>query len=398
MLLLRFDSIGGASGDMILGALCGLGADPAAIEKTLRGLNIGEFRILAAPHADRGMNGLRITVELPHHEHSEHRMFADIRALISASGLPARVKELSIRAFERLAVAEGNVHGIAPDKVHFHEVGAVDSIVDTLGACLALDMLHVGAVEVGPLPFGHGTISCAHGVLPNPAPATIELLKGHPLVPADEPFELVTPTAAALLMTWKEALAGTSHDGRPTTDLNLRIKAVGNGLGQRKLNGRPNLLRALLLETEAAPAPSDECLVLECNLDDTVPELIGSLTRRLLDAGALDVFTVPIQMKKQRPGTLLSVLCHPAQRDALVDLMFGETTTFGIREHLTRRTMLDRRIEEVDTPYGRVKVKIGMWKGRDITRSPEHDDCVRLAQARGVPVRAVYESALRSLA
>lgn len=389
MNVLRFDSIGGASGDMILATLCALGVEPNAIETSLQEFHLGSFRIVAAPHADRGMNGLRIAVEVPRHEHGEHRTFADIRALISASRLPARVKDLSIGTFERLAVAEGKVHGIVPEKVHFHEVGAVDSIVDTVGACLALDMLRIDAVDVGPLPFGHGTISCAHGVLPNPAPATAELLKGHPLVPADEPFELVTPTGAALLMTWKNALPAPAAGGA------LTIAAIGHGIGLRKLDTRANLLRALVLRSVAAPiAQSDECLVLECNLDDTTPEIIGALTSTLLQRGALDVFTTAVQMKKQRPGTLLTALCHAGQRDALIEAIFTESTTFGIREYLTHRTMLDRRVVEAATPYGPVRVKIGVWQGRDITRSPEHDDCVRQAQAHNVPVRAVYEAAL----
>ena len=395
MNLLRFDSVGGASGDMILGALCALGADPAQIEKALRGLAIGEFSMRAAPQSDRGIAGLRLTVDIPHHDgrgHHARRTFADIRTLIGASALPPRVKNLSLRAFERLAAAEGRVHGGPPEQVHFHEVGAVDSIVDTVGACMALDALGVDAVQVGPLPVGHGTIQCAHGVLPNPAPATADLLQGHPLVPADEPFELVTPTGAALLMTWKDALPA------PAADAPLTIGAIGSGLGQRRLNTRANLLRALLMIAAPAGAPSDECLVIECNLDDTSPEIVGGLTRTLLQKGALDVFTTAVQMKKQRPGTLLTVLCHPQQREPLVECIFTESTTFGVREHLTRRTRLDRRIAEVETAYGKVRVKIGTWKGRDVTRSPEYDDCARCAGAAGVPVRTVFEAALRALA
>jgi uncharacterized protein (DUF111 family) len=248
-----------------------------------------------------------------------------------------------------------------------------------------LELLAIDSVAVGPLPLGHGAVKAAHGMLPLPAPATVELLKGMRVLPVDEPFETVTPTGAALLSTWSQSDAPSPTAGR--------LQRTGYGFGQHRYASRPNLLRALLLESAVEPA-GDECLVLECNLDDTVPELLGSLATRLLSVGALDAFLTPVQMKKQRPGTLLTVLCRPGQREALLDLIFRESTTFGIREHPVRRTILARRQEEVATPFGKVRVKIGEWQGRVITRAPEHDDCARLAQQAGVAVRAVYEAAL----
>lgn len=314
-----------------------------------------------------------------------HRGLREIRALIEGSPLPASVKAESARVFQRLAEAEALVHGTTPDQVHFHEVGALDAIIDIVGACLGLDMLAVKSVSLGPLPLGHGTVQCAHGILPVPAPATVELLKGFPVTPIDEPFETVTPTGAALLTTWK------TQDAFPSGS---RILKVGQGFGARALNGRPNILRAMLMETMDVSPDTDACLALECNLDDLTPELTGSLMKRLLDAGVLDVFLTPAQMKKQRPGILLTVLCRLEQRAAMLDLIFRESTTFGIREYPVQRTVLARRHEFVETPFGRVRVKIGRWKGADITVSPEYEDCLRAAESAGAPVRAVYAAAL----
>ena len=391
MKILQFDSTGGASGDMILACLIDLGADRDAIQAQVAAMSIGHFEIHADPVTENGMRGTRVRVEIAEHStghdhgHAPHRGFNDIRTLIEASGLPQAVKQNSIGVFRRLAEAEAHVHRSTVDQVHFHEVGAVDSIVDIVGSCLAIHLLGVEAVAVGPLPAGYGTVSTAHGILPVPAPATVELLKGHAVVQTDEPYELVTPTGAALLTTWMAMAAPPAGS---------RLAAAGYGFGHRKLAHRPNLLRALLLDAPASEPGGDSCLVLECNLDDITPELIGALTQRLLASGAMDVFTTPVQMKKQRPGTLLTVLCHPAQRDALVDVLFRESTTFGVREHLTRRTVLERRHIEVRTPYGTVRVKVGRWQGEDVTRSPEYEDCIRCAEASKVPVRSVYEAAV----
>jgi len=395
---------------MVLAALLGLGVDLKALIAALRTLGIETFDIVPKPASDGGLNGTRVTVDVPHGDHHPHRHLDDIRRLIHGSGLSDKAKALSVAVFERLAEVEAGVHGTSVNEVHFHEVGAMDSIIDVVGSCVALDMLKVDAVTVGPLPLGCGSFKTAHGVMPNPAPATTELLKGHPVVQTEEPFELVTPTGAALLMGWKGS--GFRVQGSGFGDRDMVITAQANGFGHRKLNGRPNLLRAILLETTDngqrtllrpfdtaqgfAGQATDECLVLESNIDDTNPELIGALAGKLMDQGALDVFTTAIQMKKQRQGVLLTVLCRPESRDALIDLIFTESTTFGIREYLTRRTILERRHVEVETPYGKVRVKVGSWKGRDITRSPEHDDCVRCAKAHDVPVRAVYEAAYKA--
>jgi len=374
---------------MILAALVGLGAAPDELKSAVASMQIEPFDLGTEPVSDRGMSGLRVTVEAPDPAGLHHRGLAEIRALIEASALSPGVQSLSVAVFTRLAEAEARVHGTTPDQVHFHEVGAVDSIVDVVASCAALEMLDISEVEAGPLPLGHGTVHGAHGLLPVPAPATVELLKGSRVVQTDEPFELVTPTGAALLTTWQDKMP-CSMPGNRT------LRTTANGIGHRELQGRPNLLRAILFEQAAAATEAPECLVLECNVDDTVPELLGSLAQILLQKGALDVFTAPVQMKKQRPGSLVTVLCDPADRDTLLDTIFLESTTFGIREYPVCRTVLERRHETVDTPFGQVRVKIGTWMGRDITRAPEHDDCVKCAEASGVPVREVYEAACRT--
>jgi uncharacterized protein (TIGR00299 family) protein len=403
--ILRFDSVGGASGDMILGALVGLGVDPHQLEHELASLGAERFSIAVAPFSSHGIGGVQAAVELGahghhahdhghdhahahgEHTHAPHRGLREIAAMIERSALPPPVRELSLRVFRRIAEAEAKIHGTTVEEIHFHEVGAMDSIVDVVGGCLALHRLRVDSVVIGPLPIGHGTIRCAHGTYPSPAPATVELLAGAAVEQVDEPFETVTPTGAALLTTWKTA------DALPA---GARVVAASYSFGHRRLNHRPNLLRATLFEADALTAAPASCLVLECNLDDTSPELIGALTVRLLEAGALDVFTAAIQMKKQRPGVLLTVLCEPAQREPLLDLIFRGSTTFGVRAYPVERTVLARRHETVNTPYGPIRVKIGTWKGADVTRAPEFEDCARAAREQDVPVRAVYEAALRA--
>ena len=386
--VLWFDSVGGASGDMILACLVDLGVRPADLNEALSSLGDMHLSLEARQHSEHGMHGTRVTVhahESEPHDHSPHRHLSDIRQRIQQSAVPGTVKSRSIAVFERLAQAEARVHGMTPEDIHFHEVGALDAILDVVGACQALHLLHIDQVGFSPLPQGHGTIECAHGTLPNPAPGTVELLKGFPVCHADEPFELVTPTGAALLTTWKTLNAWP--DG-------WVIKSVGHGFGCRTLNHRPNLLRATLLE---APPPKVEdpeiCLVLETNIDDTTPELVGALVQKLLADGAYEAFTTAIQMKKQRPGTLLTVLCAPDLKPVMLDLIFTESTTFGIREHLTRRTMLERETMEVETPYGLIRAKIGRWHGTPVTASPEYEDCVKAAAIHNIPVRAVYECA-----
>lgn len=394
MKALYFDSVGGASGDMILAALIDLGAPLAELERQLASLGADSFKIQTTPARSHEIDGLQLKIQIvtatgasAHPAQAPARRLPDIEQLIEASQLTPRVKKSSLDVFKRLAEAEARIHQSTPQQVHFHEIGAMDSIIDIVGACLALELLGVDKVAVSPLPIGHGIIASVHGTLPAPAPATLALLQGMAVQPLNEPFELVTPTGAALLSVWSAA-AGALPPGR--------LLRIGQGFGHHQLHSRPNLLRAMLLESDVPKSCADECLVLECNLDDSIPELLGSLLTALYAAGALDAFFTPLLMKKQRPGNLLTVLCHKQDRATLLDLIFKESTTFGIREYPVQRTTLVRRLETIATPYGKVRVKIGEWQGRVITRSPEHADCLKLAQQSGLPVRVVYEAAART--
>ena len=324
--------MGGASGDMILACLLDLGADLKKIRADLQKMVKDRFSIEAGAVRQGGFRGMRLKVRIAHHGHEHHhRNPADIEKLIKKSKLSSSVKKNAISVFRRLANAEAKVHGVKPSTIHFHEVGAIDSIIDIVGSCLALEQIGAEKIAVGLLPLGCGTIKCAHGILPSPAPATIELLKGFAVEQTKEPFELVTPTGAALLTTWKNT--GLVPTG-------AIINRTGYGFGNFKLKTRPNLLRATLFESAMKTTGNDQCLVLECNLDDMAPELTGYLLNRLLERGALDVFITPVQMKKSRSGAMLTVLCSPDKRKEMLDLIFRESTTFGVREHNIQRTVL----------------------------------------------------------
>ncbi len=392
--ILHFESIGGASGDMILGALIGLGVPVDGLNAELKSLQVDPFEIIVDEVVEQGMSGIRAKVVLHdhhhhHHDHGHHhgRHLSTILKLIGESALPEAVKTNASAIFRRIGEAEAAIHNIDIEKIHFHEVGAMDSIVDIVGCCLALHKLGVDGLSIRNLPQGHGTIECAHGTYPNPAPATLKLLQGFSVVQVDEPFELVTPTGAALLSSWRTAEAPPAG---------ARAGKTAYSFGHRHLRHRPNLLRATLYES-VEDTTSDEVLVLECNLDDTTPELVGCLFDRLLEEGALDVFTTPVFMKKQRPAMLLTVLCLPPDRERMLDLVFAESTTFGIRERLSKRTVLERRFEVVGTPYGPVRMKVGLRKGAVLSVSPEIEDCRRLARENSVDVRTVYLAALKAV-
>ena len=413
---IRFDSVGGASGDMILSALAALGADLPAIEKTINSFFPEHLHFHAEPASGAGLNGLRVTVhaehhhphheEWPdadahhHHEHGHHhhhgheshhshahRGLKEITALLEGAPLSAATRKLALDVFSALAEAEAKIHGKTPDTVHFHEVGAWDSVADIVGACLALEQLGVCGVSCGPLPSGVGTIHCAHGEMPNPAPATQELLAGMCVVQTDEPSELVTPTGAALLRTWTRTLEQVPPTGT--------VLKSAFGFGGRELSRRPNVLRATLLAEPSAAKEADSLLVLEANIDDCNPEWIASLVDALLRRGALDVWQTPVVMKKGRAGIVLSVLAPAAIAPTLRENIFRATTTFGIRFYPVQRETLDRQMKTVQTLYGEVPVKLGFHNGTLITVSPEHDSCAAHAQAHGVAVRQVADAARR---
>ncbi len=383
MKTIRFDSIGGASGDMILGGLINLGVDINLINENLKSLLPNEsFKIEQTEIVENGLCGVRTFVNIENEKHC-HRHFSSIKKIINDSQLSDKVKENSINVFLKIAKAESKMHGQTIEEVHFHEVGAVDSIIDIVGSCFAMDQLGIDKIILKNLPVGCGTVKCAHGIFPVPAPATLEILQNFPLIQTDEPFELVTPTAAALLMEFKKE-----------NNSNLtNVQKVAYSFGHRKLSNRPNLLRLSLIEN--SENNNDFCSVLETNIDDLSPEVAAYAVKEILDAGALDVWTTPIMMKKQRSAILLSVICEVGKEEFFKKIIFKETTTFGIREYQTKRTILNRSFKTVNTKYGDIKIKVGEYQGEILTESPEIDDCIALAKKNNVSLKEILSN-LRS--
>ena len=382
MKIAYFDCFAGISGDMTLGALIGAGADPARLREGLAGLGVGGYRIEVGKKTAGPIEATDVRVILDGRRRHERRL-RDILGIIHDAKLPEEVKRTAERIFRRLAEAEGRVHGLSPEEVHFHEVGAVDAIVDIVGTALCLEMLGRPKVISSPMPTFHGFARAAHGVFPLPAPATAELLRGVPWRKLDIEGELVTPTGAAIIT----AIA-TGFGPLPA----MTVEKIGYGAGKCDF-GIPNALRVLIGE-EAADAESQGVAVVETNIDDLNPQFYETAMDRLFAAGALDVFLSPIQMKKNRPGTLLSVICDPCRAEAMADIVLAETSTFGVRVSRWERVCLDRRWEEAETEFGTIRIKIGERKGRAITASPEYEDCKKAAAEHGVPLRRVHESAL----
>jgi pyridinium-3,5-bisthiocarboxylic acid mononucleotide nickel chelatase len=324
-----------------------------------------------------------------------HRTFADIRQLIEQSNLSDWVKQRAVAVFQRIAIAEGSVHGVPPDQVHFHEVGAVDSIVDIVAACVALDSLGRPRVLASRVTEGTGWVRCAHGRFPLPAPATLAILgqRGVPISQCEEPNELVTPTGAALLAEF----AGSFEPMQ-----SLVADRIGHGLGSRDNQTRPNILRAILgtsvttQPTSALDWETDTIAILESNLDDSNAEWLGHFVQRALDAGALDVFHTPVQMKKNRPGVLLTLLCEQDALDRFAELILRETSAFGLRHHTAERRKLRRQISTVSTPFGPVRMKQGLLNGKVLHSTPEFECCRLLANQAGVPLKTIYEAALKA--
>lgn len=420
---LFLDLFSGISGDMFLGAMLDLGVDAHQLEHELAKLGVKGYHLHVARRTNGGIAGIKFDVHLesehhhdpahPHHDHDGHshshahshshphdhghphphdeaRTFAAIRQLIQASALDAWVKTKAVAIFQRVAEAEGRIHGQPAEAVHFHEVGALDSIVDIVGACIALDLLGRPRVLASGVVEGTGSVKCAHGRLPLPAPATLDILmaRGVQIRQCEEPGELVTPTGAALVAEFAETF-GPMHDLKPVR--------IGFGLGTRQNKTRPNVLRAIL--AESAPSAThdwetDAISVLETNLDDLSGEILGSFVERALAAGALDVFHTPVQMKKNRPGVLLTVLCARDDADRFTEMILRETSAFGVRRTVAERRKLRREITQVETEFGPIAVKLGWLDGQIVQAAPEFESCRKAAQAQGVPVKAVFQSAV----
>jgi hypothetical protein len=381
-----FDCFSGAAGDMILAALLDAGLPLEVLHDTVRALKLAGVSLAAEKVQTHGLAATRVHVFVDASTPRKHRHLHHIDGIIDDAALPPQTAERAKSVFRRLAEAEAKVHATTIEKVHFHEVGAEDAIVDIVGACAGLDALGVTRIICSPMPPGSGTLACEHGVMPVPAPATAELLKGIPLARCDEPGEIVTPTGAAILTT----LAG--EFGPPPE---MTLSRVGVGAGSREGRTRPNVLRLLLGEAaDAGENESDMVTVLECQLDDATGQALAFACDRALAAGALDAYIVPIIMKKGRPGQLVTVLCRAEQAAELESLLLRETGTFGVRRHECRRAKLAREQVSVQTRFGPIRVKVGR-RGDDVLRAwPEYEDCAAAALAHGVPLRVVQDEAL----
>jgi pyridinium-3,5-bisthiocarboxylic acid mononucleotide nickel chelatase len=440
MRILYVDCFSGISGDMVVGALADLGVTPSTLEWELSKMDLGDFHLHFERQTRRGIAGIKFDVHSgsthvesgPHshqgeahhkehhdhsrrleehpHEHSTHshhyghgkqdeydkhsahdegpyaKGLSNIRDLIQKSELSNFVKEHAVSIFERIGKAEAKIHGSPIEEVYFHEIGARDSIVDIVLACVGIEALRIERVYFSSLNEGQGAFHCSHGEYPLPSPATLEILQGIPISQIPLPYELITPTGAAIVAEFQHSV-GLLPEMKP--------EKVGYGVGQRDLPNRPNVLRAVLGQLDRDQT-QEQITELQANIDDLSPEILGAAQERLFEAGALDVFFVPIQMKKNRPGTVISVLCRPQEREAMQEILFTETSTFGIRYQEIDRVSLQREIVQVETSAGSIQIKVGRRHGRIVQASPEFESCDRAARKSQQPLKRIYEIALQT--
>ncbi|HEX3253908.1 MAG TPA: nickel pincer cofactor biosynthesis protein LarC [Pyrinomonadaceae bacterium] len=386
MRTLYFDCFAGASGDMILGAMVAAGVEPGYLREQLSLLPVKGFKIEFETVNRSGLSATYARVETaPEHK---HRHLSDIKEIIEGSALSVAVKERAVQIFTRLAEAEARVHNEPIDHVHFHEVGALDAIVDVVGAAICFDALQINRFVCSPLHVGSGMVKMAHGQFPVPPPAVTELLRGVPFYATDIKGELLTPTGAAIITT-------VCSDYGPIPQ--IHTERSGYGAGTREYPDFPNVLRVLIGETEYTGATDERLWMLETNLDDASPQIIGHVMERVLESGALDCFFTPVQMKKNRPGVLLSVLCGPGEKEMVMKLLFTETTTLGIRSYEVTRRALQRSVVRVETPYGPIDVKVAHLDGRVVNEMPEFEQCRQAAANANVPLKVVEEAARKEL-
>lgn len=393
MKVLYFDCFSGISGDMILGSLIDAGLPLETLKQELSKLPIRGYELKARRVIKGSLSGMRFIVKVLRHT-SCTKSFKDICGFLDRCKLDADVKKRAKKLFTQLAKAEGKVHGIYFKNIHFHELSYTDSLIDIVGFCIAIKSLEIDKVYASQLPMGQGIVKTQHGILPLPAPATAGILANSNIRCAFNPSvadELVTPTGAGILATFAE----DASCGIPP----MRILKVGYGAGERNNhNGIPNLLRAIIGEASLSSPhqfQTDEIEVLEANIDDLNPVSYEYLIEKFLKEGVLDVFITPIQMKKTRPGILLTLLCNPEDAAKFSELLFDETSTFGIRHYRAQRFKLDRKIKLINTKFGRVKSKVGFIGGAIKSVSPEYEDCKRIAETQGVPFKVVYDEAKR---
>ena len=417
MRTLYFDCFSGISGDMTVGALLDIGADEKVLLEGLKQLKVDGYQIKVEKKLKNGISGTDFSVLLEeqhdhedheehshahahehhhydhenehHHEHQQvqnhehvHRNMGDIERIINESGLNQRVQKLSIDMFRLVAEAEGKIHGKPAAEVHFHEVGAIDSIVDIIGTAICIDNLAADKIVFSSLPLSKGFVKCQHGVFPVPAPATLEILKNVPVYYTDINFELVTPTGAAIAKGLADEFGMVGE---------LETERIGYGLG-KKTYEIPNVLRVVLFNSKKKI--SDRVVELETNIDDMTAEQLGSAVEKLFSEGALDVFFTPVFMKKNRPGTKLTVLCHPEKKEGIVEVVLKHTSTFGVRLSNMERSILDRETVEVDTGFGSIRCKVGKLDGEILKYSPEYEDCRAASEKYGKPIADIYNEAI----
>jgi hypothetical protein len=382
MVIAYFDCFSGISGDMTLGALVDAGVSIDALRAELARLDLPGYKIKAEKVTRSGIAATKVDVIIDNKEHWE-RNLADILKFIESSGLATAIKQKSGMIFKRLAEAEAKVHGTTVDKIHFHEVGAVDSIVDIVGSVIGMELLGISQVMTSPINVGSGSVKTSHGLLPVPAPATAELLRGIPFYESSTKFELTTPTGAAIISTL------CVFFGRLPT---MKMERIAYGAGDKDFPGLPNVLRLMI--GEPAPAyEADTSIVIETNIDDMNPQAYDYVVERLMQQGAQDVYLTPIIMKKGRPAILLSALADKSKADTLLDTIFRETTSIGVRIQEVGRKKLIREIKEIDTVYGKIRIKISKRGDEILTATPEYEDCKKIAEDKKIPLKQVMEEA-----
>jgi len=382
MRILYYDCFAGISGDMNLGALIDLGVDPDFLIAELQRLNIEGFHLEIQKDIRRGISGTKATVVIENQENEKHRHLRHVEELINQSTLSEKVKTMSLKIFDLIAVAEGKVHNISKEHVHFHEVGALDSIADIVGAAICLDYLKVDKVLSSPIQLGGGMVKCAHGLMPVPAPATTEIVRNVPVRTGLVQHEATTPTGAAILVATVDEF---------TDQINFKIQKTGYGIGQRDVSEVPNVLRVFLSENDKTEESTtlENAWMVECNIDDMNPEWYDHLFRKLFEAGASDVFLTPIIMKKSRPANTLSVLCNSNIKPEIKAIIFKNSTTIGLREYSVTKTVLERQERVIETELGKINVKYSYYQGKEIRFKPESDELTRLANSHCLSLNEV---------
>ena len=388
-----FDCFSGISGDMTLGALIDLSVSPGWLQEELIQLPLKGFQLTTKPVVRSGISANLVNVEV--HDSEKSRDFKEIKSLLEASPLSNTVKSNSLDIFGKIALAEAGIHGCSPEEVHFHEIGGIDAIVDIVGTALCLEKLGINKISASKLPLGSGFVDCQHGKLPVPAPATLAILKDVPVYGTGAGSELVTPTGAAII-----ASLASSFGPLPE----MSIKQIGYGAGQRELRDRPNLLRVItgkLPDSEIdlrGSLQTDQILILETCIDDMNPELFGYLMERIFEDGALDVYWIPVHMKKNRPGTMVQVLCKEDRKDIIIRRLLAETTSLGIRYYSAQRKLLARDQLSISTSFGEIRIKRIRDPEGNTRLIPEYEACKEIALQKNIPLRVVYDTIAKEVA